>query len=123
MQTTVRRPPLVGHFVTLAALEVLWITLALVRTETTFHLAPLTVTGVLPVLAALDPEDPPSRRPVVVRAMVGAVVTVGVIAMLAAAGAMAGPSLLPFGGAATESLVFAVIGATGGAVIALLTLR
>ncbi len=101
-------------------LAVLWVVVALLRSGTTFHLAPALVAAVLPVVFAYDGDDRTSARPIVVAALAGLVVALVATLVLAATGLMTGPSLLPFGGAVTESVVFAIAGAIGGLAIAML---
>ena len=106
--------PLAGFALAVAGVIALWVILALVRDGTTFHLAPLIVAGALPVMAGLDPDHERSATATAALAIVGGIAALGTTAGLAAADAMAGPSLLPFGGAATESVVFSLVGVVGG---------
>ena len=95
-----------------AGLAVLWVVLAFLRSGTTFHLAPLLVAAVLPVVVAWDGED--SYQQLTLASIGGLVVALIATAILTLAGEMTGPSLLPFGGAVTESVIFAVVGAAAG---------
>lgn len=93
-------------------LALLWAVLAAVRPGTTFHLAPLLVAGAVPWLQRV--EDRPAR-PVAFRlAVVGIGIAAGASVLLAIAGWLEGPTLLPFGGALEESLVGAIIGGLAG---------
>ena len=77
-------------------LALLWVVVALLRSGTTFHLAPILVAAAVPIAVAYDTRD------------------------LTLADEMTGPSLLPSGGAVTEAVVFSLTGAIGGFVIATL---
>ncbi len=83
----------------------LWAVLGLAAQDVTFHLAPLIVAAAAPV---------PSRHRRLAWAAVGLALAVGVAMLLAVAGAMTGPSLVPFGGALLESMMLAVAGAGVG---------
>lgn len=105
-----------------AGLAVLWVVLGFIRAGTTFHLAPALVAVVLPVVFAYD-TDESSTQDMGLAALGGlAVALVGTL-ILAAAGQMTGPSLLPFGGAVTESVIFAIAGAAAGFIIATIRQR
>ena len=108
-----------GAFLTLG-LAVLWVGVALLRSGTTFHLAPLLVAAAFPVAVSYDVEEPISLGGLVLAALLGLGIALVGSLILAAAGVMTGPSLLPFGGATTEAVLFALVGAIGGFVIALL---
>jgi predicted aminopeptidase len=90
----------------------LWAVLAAVRPGTTFHLAPLLVAGAVPWLQRV--EDRPARLAAYRLAAVGIGIAVGTSVLLAIAGWLDGPTLLPFGGALEESLVGAIIGGLAG---------
>jgi hypothetical protein len=106
--------PLARIALVVAGVTALWVVLALVRDGTTFHLAPLIVAGALPLMVALDLDQDRSTTALAALAALGGIVALGATAGLAAADAMAGPSLLPFGGAATESVIFSIVGTVGG---------
>lgn len=95
-------------------LAVLWIFVAFVRSGLTFHLAPILVAGTFPVIYAFDAEEPISARGLVPPTVAGLAIALVTTLILAVAGEMTGPSLLPFGGAATEAVVFSLAGAIGG---------
>lgn len=95
-------------------LAVLWIVVAFVRSGLTFHLAPILVAGAFPVVYAFDSDDPISARDLVPATVAGLAISLLATLILAVAGEMTGPSLLPFGGAATEAVVFSLAGAIGG---------
>jgi hypothetical protein len=89
-------------------LAALWAVMAILRSDVTYHLAPLLIAAV-PGLAAS--ADRPPRRSVATRlAGLGLAAALGVTLLLSSLGRLDGPSLLPFGGAATESVLFAVVG-------------
>lgn len=81
----------------------IWVAIVLVRPTTTFHLAPLIV--------AMWPgvTDSESRGAATLSA-IGFVIAAGTTLALSAAGLLQGPTLLPWGGPAVESLVAAAIG-------------
>lgn len=109
--TATRTPLLIG-----SGLAALWLALGLVSNGTTYHLAPLLVAAIPATLAALDgPGLSPARLIGLVG--VGAVGALAVTAFLSATGNLDGPSLLPFGGAAVESVVFAGLGASTAVVV------
>ena len=95
-----------------AGLAVLWVVLALLRSRTTFHLAPLLAAAVFPIVVAWDGED--SYQQLTLASIGGLVVALIATSILALTGEMTGPSLLPFGGAVTESVLFAVVGTAAG---------
>ncbi|NNF65215.1 MAG: hypothetical protein HKN07_13285 [Acidimicrobiia bacterium] len=103
------------------AMAALWFTLALIRDATTLHLGPVVVAGGAAVMAGLE-EVP--RRDVLALAALGTVVALSVTALLSVVGMMDGPSLLPVGGAALESVLFAIAaGVVGGVAGAFATTR
>jgi hypothetical protein len=95
-------------------LAVLWIIVAFARSGFTFHLAPILVAATFPVVYAFDTESRISARDLVPTTVAGLVISLLATLILAVAGEMTGPSLLPFGGAATEAVVFSLVGAIGG---------
>jgi hypothetical protein len=101
-------------------LAVLWIVVAFLRSGSTFHLAPILVAAAFPIMYAFDPEDRISARDLLPPTVAGLAIALVTTLILAVAGEMTGPSLLPFGGAATEAVVFSLAGAIGGFGIGLL---
>jgi hypothetical protein len=91
------------------AFAALWAVLAIVTTGVTFHLAPAIVAG----SGALV-----SRRRSALWAGAGFGLAALVTVALSAGGHLEGPSLLPVGGAALESMVVAAAGAVFGVVAA-----
>jgi hypothetical protein len=81
----------------------IWAVAAVVSPTTTFHLGPVIV-AVSPVLFS---DHRPATR--VIAAGLG--IAVAISFALAASGSLHGPTLLPWGGALAESLVFAAVGA------------
>lgn len=111
MTTTIGRPVFIRTpFLIGTGLAVLWLLLGFLSDGTTYHLAPLLVAAIPASLYVLE-----SAEPVLARALglvvTGTVAALVVIGILSAAGRLTGPSLLPFGGAVTESLVVAGSGA------------
>ena len=101
-------------------LSVLWVVVALVRSGTTFHLAPILVAAALPVAVAYDTRDQTSTQQLVLATVGGLAMALVATLILTLADEMTGPSLLPSGGAAMEAVVFSLTGAIGGFVIAML---
>ena len=101
-------------------LAVLWVVVAFLRSGTTFHLAPILVAAALPVAVAYDSRDQTSTQQLVLATVGGLAIALVATLILTLADEMTGPSLLPFGGAVTEAIVFFLIGATGGFAIATL---
>ena len=92
-----------------ALLAALWTVLAIVRDGVTYHLAPLIVAAV-PAIGTVG-EKAPGRRVAGRLAGVGLAGALGITILLGALGRLEGPSLLPFGGAATEAVLFGTLGA------------
>ena len=105
-----------------AALGVFWVLAAAIRPATTYHLAPILVAATLPLVLVSEAPDSAVRR-VITAAVAGAALAVAVPAVLIVTDWLRGPSLLPFGGAATESVTFALGGGAAGLVIGLLRRR
>ncbi len=101
-------------------LAVLWVAVAFLRSGTTFHLAPILVAAAFPVTVAYDTRDRMSMRHLALASVVGLAIALVATLILTLADMMTGPSLLPSGGAVTEAVVFSLIGAIGGFVIATL---
>ena len=101
------------RFVVLAAgMAALWTVLAIARTGVTYDLAPLIVAAV--PAAAAGFEKRAARADLARLAVGGGTLALGVTLLLSAVGRLTGPSLLPFGGAAAEAVIFSVVGAAGG---------
>lgn len=106
------RPALYG-----LGLTVLWVLLAAANESTTYHLAPLLIAVAVPVGAALS--DRIDLRGAAMAASVGLALALAGTVFLAPADRLAGPSLLPVGGAVLEAVVFAATGTIGGLAFAL----
>jgi len=104
-------------------LAVLWVVVALLRDGTTFHLAPMLVAAVLPIVVASDNEEGVETSRLALAALAGLAIALLGTLFLAVAGEMTGPSLLPSGGAVAESVIFAIVGAIGGFAIGRLRRR
>lgn len=103
-----------GYAVGLGAV---WAVAAALRPETTYHLAPLLVAATLPfVLVAEQPSL--GLRGTLAGAAGGTAVAFIATAALGFADLLRGPSLLPFGGAVVESVIFSVVGGVLGLVAA-----
>ncbi len=97
---------------TAALLVVIWAVAAAFQPTSTYHLAPILVAGILPVLAGAA-----RIRGLVGNAALGAALAATAALLLAALDLLRGPTLLPYGGALAEALTFAGVGAVGGALI------
>ena len=82
------------------------------------HFAPLLVAAVVPLGVALAGEPPPFPRRLA-GAAAGAALALAATGALALGGRLAGPSLLPAGGAAAEAVAFSLAGAAIGLVLGL----
>ena len=96
-----------------SGLAVLWAVLALLSSDTTYHLAPLLVAGVPPTFEGTHTQGLSSKT-VAKYGLIGLSLALITTLILSLAGALTGPSLLPAGGAAYESVVFSLAGAVGG---------
>lgn len=103
-------------------LAVIWLSAATIRPETTYHLAPLLVAGAVPLLS-MPGASAPASRAVAAAALGGAGLALGSTGVLAGLGNLEGPSLLPFGGAAAESILFSLVGSIAGFGGAVMRLR
>ena len=100
-------------------LAAIWVVAAALRPTTTFHLVPLLIAAALPVALGFDNREV-SPRAISSLAGLGGTLALGVTGLLVLFDRLRGPSLLPSGGAITESVVFAVAGTLSGLVIAML---
>ena len=94
---------------------ILWAVLAAIQPSTTYHLAPLLVAVIVPVVYRMQGR---SRSTGIWLALAGVGWAVTATSLLAVSGLLEGPSLLPFGGAFLESLVAAGAGGAVGLVAA-----
>lgn len=119
MTTDVRTSPLLTKGLLYGlGLAALWVLLALISSTTTYHLAPLIVAGV-PVIVDSS-EQAGSTARLILLATLGVFLALAVTAVLSVSGSLDGPSLLPIGGAALESVLFAIAGSLFGLVAAVL---
>lgn len=101
----------------------LWVVLAFLRPEDTFHLAPILVGFTFPLAHRLRVQQRLTPIQSVFTA-VGAALNLGVaIGILTLTDKLRGPSLLPFGGAITEAVVFGAVAAVVGAVFVALPIK
>lgn len=101
----------------------LWVIVALIRSDSTFHLAPLLIAGAPPVLFGLEGPDRSDRTSVMrvgAGALVLALATSGVVVLI---GAMQGPSFEAFPSPLVEAVVFSVVGSVAGVGFALMSTR
>ena len=89
----------------MAGFATVWTLAAVISDETTFHLAPVIVAGVLAISWA---------RHRMAGLMVGVGGATALAVALSLAGLLDGPSLLPFGGALVESVAGAIFGGIVG---------
>ena len=101
-------------------LALLWVVVAFLRSGTTFHLAPILVAAAFPVAVSYESRDQISTLHLALASVIGLAISLVATLILTTADMMTGPSLLPSGGAVTEAVVFSLIGAIGGFVIATL---
>ena len=87
----------------------LWTILAVARSGTTFHFGPLIVAGAIPLMATLEARTMPWGS-LAAGALSGLALALITAFALDAGGNMDGPSLLSFGGALTEAMVFTLVG-------------
>lgn len=97
-------------------LVAVWAVAAAVQPTSTYHLAPILIAGAVPVLGRRS-GAPRSR--LVLAATGGALIAATGAALLAGFNLFQGPTLLPYGGAFAEALMFTVAGAVGGFAIGL----
>lgn len=98
-------------------LAALWVTLAWLRPQVTFHLAPALVAGALPAVYGRSAEEPAPPETALVLAAVGEAIGMLLALVLWALGKLLGPSLLPVGGALLEAVLAASLGAVVGWVV------
>ena len=96
---------------------VLWVILAFNNPETTYHLGPPLVAAAVPLTHRSSGSGPLSAPAAAGAAVSGLTNALIATAVLAIAGKLEGESLLPFGDATVESIVFAVVGAIAGYLI------
>ncbi|MDF1597209.1 MAG: hypothetical protein P1T08_14110 [Acidimicrobiia bacterium] len=108
--------------VTGVGLAALWLVLGVISDGTTYHLAPLLVAGLPASLYALENPTPLLRRSAGLAGL-GTSAALVVTFVLAVTGNLGGPSLLPFGGAVTESVIFVLVGVAGGLAVGFLRSR
>lgn len=116
MRTTLNRTFERRAAVYAVGLSAIWVVAAGLSPTTTYHLAPLLVAGILPLVYGFENAEANTRRLVTAAAAGGAVALI-VTGFLALSDWLRGPSLLPFGGAVAESVVFALAGTAVGAVV------
>src|SRR5665811_233729 len=108
-RTDIRRALLWGGL-----LAILWVAVAIIRSGTTFHLAPFLVAAAPPVLFTMDDGFTADLRSVTVVGAISAALALGTALFVSAVGAMEGPAFEPFPTSTAEALVFAAVGAAVG---------
>ena len=99
-------------------LAVLWGVLAFANPETTYHLAPPLVALTVPLSHRSTGSGPLSAAAAAGAAVSGLINALAATAVLFVFDKLEGESLLPFGDATVESVIFAVGGAVLGYVVA-----
>ncbi len=95
-----------------------WVVLAWLNPESTYHLAPVLAAGIFPVAQRV--RHGRLRPAQAAGAGAGGYLNVLIVTgLLAWIDKLQGPSLLPFGGAAVEALVLGALGAVAGAALAI----
>lgn len=89
---------------------VLWLIVAVARPDSTFHLAPLLIAGVAPVVTAFDDTAPATKRAVSLAAAIGLSLALVTTLILSAAGHLDGGALEPFSDPVVESVAGALAG-------------
>lgn len=92
---------------------VLWATVAVARPDFTFHLAPLLVAAVAPVVLAFDESANATKGTVTLAAAIGLSMALLAIVLLSATGRLNGGVLEPF----TDPIIESVSGALVGGVV------
>lgn len=112
---TLRRPSQLVVLAMIASVVVsaLWGFLAWRTPTSTYHFAPLIAAAVGPYVAKAK-DGPLSRHPSVVITLVSGAVALATIAVLALADRLRGPTFWSEGGAATEAVLFTVLGSLIG---------
>ncbi|MEA1903711.1 MAG: hypothetical protein U9N56_09320 [Actinomycetota bacterium] len=122
MTTEVRSlPSLSKGLVYGLGLAFLWAALAFIFSTTTYHLAPVIVAAAPAIVDASERRGSPARH--ALAAALGVVMALIVTGVLSVSGSLDGPSLLPSGGAALESVVFSAAGGLAGFVGAVFVSR
>lgn len=103
-------------------LGVLWVILAIIRPETTFHLAPLLIAGAPPALYAIDTGRPQAGRVVALGAS-GIAISLLATALVAVTGSMDGPPFEGFSGPLPEAFILTTVGAVLGTAFGLFRSR
>lgn len=96
-----------------AFLAAIWLVAATFRPTATYHLAPLLVAGV-PLIATNQVQRFESRAAATGSAFA---IAFGTASLLSIADRLQGPTLLPYGGAYAEAVVFALAGSVVGVII------
>lgn len=95
-------------------LTVLWVAVAILRPDTTFHLAPFLVAAAPPVLLVLDEGAAADRASLLRVGTISAALAFGTALVLFAIGAMTGPAFDVFSSPLVEALAFTAVGALAG---------
>ncbi len=114
MDTLLTDEKMRSGFLTGGLLVAVWAVAALAQPTSTYHLAPILVAGVVPVLGRQ--RGAPVSRLAFAAAEGGLLAAVAAVG-LAASDLMQGPTLLPYGGAFAEALTFTGAGVVLGTFI------
>jgi hypothetical protein len=97
-----------------ALLAVLWVAVALIRPESTFHLAPFLIAAAPPVLLVMDEGASADRASVLQIGAISTALALGATLLLLAIGAMEGPTFELFPSPLVESIVLTAAGTIAG---------
>ena len=123
MITTTERPGLLRATAWGAGFVALWLAVAALRPDSTFHLAPLLVAGIPPLAMAFDDSSGATARSVTIAAAIGVGLALLATTILAVVGKLDGAALEPFSNAVVESVVAAIAGGAAAWIIGLLRVR
>ena len=119
MITTTERPGLLRAAAWGAGFAALWLAVATLRPDSTFHLAPLLVAGVPPLAVAFDDALGATARSVTIAAAIGVGLALLATMILAVVGRLDGAALEPFGNVVAESVAATIAGGATGWIIGL----
>lgn len=123
MITTTERPGLLRATAGGVGFAALWLAVAALRPDSTFHLAPFLVAVVPPLVIAFDESLGATARSVTIAATIGVGLALLATTILAVVGRIDGAALEPFGNAVPESVAAAIAGGAAGWIIGLVGVR
>ncbi len=114
MNTLISDEQLRSGFFAGSLLAAVWAVAAVAQPTSTYHLAPILIAGIVPILARSSSRSMP--RLIASAAAGGAVALVASVALVTF-DLLRGPTLLPYGGAFAEAITFTAIGAVAGLLV------